>query len=241
MSDQSTVLVIEDDRKMVNLIKIHLNDLDLKVDEAYDGNQGLEKALNNTYCLIILDLMLPGMDGIEVCKAFRAENKYTPVLMLTAKTEELDKVLGLEVGADDYLTKPFSVRELIARVKAILRRIKVDKDNNDKQSEGKILDFGELFIDIDKHQVRVDNKYVELTAKEFDLLTLFAEHPGRIYNREILLDLIWGYQYDGYQHTVNSHINRLRNKIEKDPANPKFIKTLWGVGYRFELPEETGV
>ncbi|MEJ2053259.1 MAG: response regulator transcription factor [Calditrichaceae bacterium] len=241
MSDQSTVLVIEDDKKMVNLIKIHLTDLDLKVDEAYDGNAGLEKALNNDYNLIILDLMLPGLDGIEVCKEFRLKNKYTPVLMLTAKTEELDKVLGLEVGADDYLTKPFSVRELIARVKAILRRIKVDKENKTSEQESKQLDFGELFIDIDKHQVRVDDKYVELTAKEFDLLTLFAKHPGRIYNREILLDLIWGYQYEGYQHTVNSHINRLRNKIEKDPTNPKFIKTLWGVGYRFEIPEEEEV
>jgi two-component system alkaline phosphatase synthesis response regulator PhoP len=130
---------------------------------------------------------------------------------------------------------------LIARVKAILRRIKVDKENKTSEQESKQLDFGELFIDIDKHQVRVDDKYVELTAKEFDLLTLFAKHPGRIYNREILLDLIWGYQYEGYQHTVNSHINRLRNKIEKDPTNPKFIKTLWGVGYRFEIPEEEEV
>lgn len=236
MSEEQCVLVIEDDKKIVNLVKIHLNDLNLKVDEVYDGKNGLKLALSKKYDLVILDIMLPGMDGIEVCKQFRAENMYTPVLMLTAKSEELDKVLGLEIGADDYLTKPFSVRELIARVKAILRRIRVDKENGEKKDDGELLDFGDLIIDIEKHQVKVGGRSVELTAKEFDLLTLFARHPGRIYNREILLDLIWGYQYDGYEHTVNSHINRLRNKIEKDPTQPKYIKTLWGVGYRFELP-----
>lgn len=231
-------LIIEDDKKIVNLIRIHLKDLGIKTEIALDGISGLDKALDQEFDLIILDIMLPGMDGIEVCKNFRNSDKYTPVLMLTAKSDELDKVLGLEIGADDYVTKPFSVREFIARVKAIMRRLEVDQKKSEDNENNKLLELGSLQIDIDKHRVILDGKPVDLTAKEFDLLVLFAKHPGRIYNREILLDIIWGYQYNGYEHTVNSHINRLRNKIEKDPTNPQYIKTLWGVGYRFEVPEE---
>ena len=195
-------------------------------------------ALSEKYHLIILDLMLPGMDGMEVCKRIKETRRYLPVMMLTARSEEIDKVLGLEVGADDYLTKPFGIREFIARVKAILRRVELEDEKNKAAEHSKLIEYPGLRIDIEKHEVRIDDRKVELTAKEFDLLTLFASHPGNTYNRERLLGLIWGYQYEGYEHTVSSHMNRLRNKIEKDPANPKLIKTLWGVGYRFEIPGE---
>jgi len=232
------ILIIEDDPKIIELVEIHLKDIGLEIDKSMDGISGLEKALSFEYDLIILDLMLPHMDGLEVCRRFKSENKYTPVLMLTAKSEELDKVLGLEVGADDYLTKPFGVRELVARVKAILRRVELDDEKYKEEQAGPRLEFKGLTIDTEKHMVLLEGDRVELTAKEFDLLKLFAAHPGNTYSRERLLDLIWGYQYEGYEHTVSSHINRLRNKIEKDPTNPKFIKTLWGVGYRFESPAE---
>jgi two-component system alkaline phosphatase synthesis response regulator PhoP len=237
MSTNTKILIVEDDPKIIELVEIHLGDIGIEVEHATDGIKGLEKALNNDYALIILDLMLPHMDGLEVCRRYKGSDKFTPVMMLTAKSEELDKVLGLEVGADDYLTKPFGVRELVARVKAILRRVELDQEKNKKQRESKKLEFHNLVIDLEKHMVFLEGKNVELTAKEFDMLTLFASHPGNTYSRERLLDLVWGYQYEGYEHTVSSHINRLRNKIEKDPTNPQYIKTLWGVGYRFEAPE----
>ncbi len=239
MCENNKILIIEDDIKIVNLLDIHLVDMGFELEKAMTGPDGLEKALHSQFCLIILDLMLPEMDGIEVCRRIREQNKFTPILMLTAKSEEFDKVLGLEIGADDYITKPFSIREFITRVKAILRRIEIDTKKMNEDEKKAIIEIGDLSIDTDKHKVLLDGKSVELTAKEFDLLVLFAQHPGRIYNREILLELVWGYKYEGYEHTVNSHINRLRNKIEKNPAKPKYIKTLWGVGYRFEVPEVT--
>ncbi len=236
--ENNRILIIEDDPKIVNLLDIHLSDLGFLLKKAADGRTGLEMALNENFRLIILDLMLPELDGIEVCRRIREQNRFTPILMLTAKSEEFDKVLGLEIGADDYITKPFSVREFVARVKVILRRIEVEKEKNSEDKNQSVIEAGSLWIDIDKHKVVLDGKPIELTAKEFDLLVLFARHPGRIYNRELLLELVWGYKYEGYEHTVNSHINRLRNKIERDPTKPRFIKTLWGVGYRFEIPEE---
>ena len=178
------------------------------------------------------------MDGLEVCKKIRASNTFTPILMLTARTEELDKVLGLELGADDYLTKPFSIRELIARIKAIFRRIEADRASTPAASEPEQLLFGDLEVYPQKRKVILNGKGIELTAKEFDLLALFAKNPGTVYSRQVLLDEVWGYQFNGYEHTVNSHINRLRNKIEPDPANPHFIRTVWGVGYRFVEMEE---
>jgi len=232
------VLIVEDDPKIVDLVDIHLSDLGLEVQKASDGISGLEKALNNKYALIILDLMLPQMEGLEVCRRIKENDKYTPILMLTAKSEEIDKVLGLEVGADDYITKPFGIRELVARVKAIIRRVDLDDEKHQNQGEEKRLEFKDFIIDLEKHILLLHGERVELTAKEFELLHLFASHPGNTYSRERLLNLIWGYQYEGYEHTVSSHINRLRNKIEKDPANPQLIKTLWGVGYRFEVPGE---
>ena len=232
------ILMIEDDPNIVELARIHIGDLGYAFEWAGDGEKGLRKAQEEEYDLILLDLMLPGLDGLEVCKRFRQENQKTPILMLTAKSEELDKVLGLELGADDYLTKPFSIRELIARIKAILRRIETERESAAKNDDEEILQFEQMVIDTLKRKVILGGKTVELTAKEFDLLLLFARHPGRTYDRPQLLDQVWGYHFDGYDHTVNSHINRLRNKIEQDPANPKFIKTVWGVGYRFAEPEE---
>ena len=175
--------------------------------------------------------MLPGLDGLEVCKGLRAEPGYVPILMLTAKSSELDRVLGLEVGADDYLTKPFSIPELLARIKALLRRVDALQTRAVQQNDA--LKFNTLTIDNDKRQVFVGPREVSLTAREFDLLLHFAHHPGRVYTRTQLLDQVWGYTHESYEHTVNSHINRLRAKIEADPAQPEHILTVWGVGYKF--------
>ncbi len=226
------VLIIEDDQSISELLEIHLKDLGYQVDMVANGNDGLEKGLSLDHQLIILDLMLPGMDGLEICRRLRAKEVHTPILMLTAKSEEIDKVLGLESGADDYLTKPFSVREFIARVKAIFRRIQLMEEAYTATQSPK-LDFGTLKIDIEKRKVLVDNVRVELTPKEFDLLVLLASNPGRSYSRSQLLSLVWGYEFSGYEHTVNSHINRLRMKIEPDVSQPTYILTTWGVGYRF--------
>ena len=231
------ILVVEDDRDLANLLRIHLSDLGYAIEHAADGEAGLARALAGTFSLVILDIMLPGLDGFEVCKRIRAADRSLPILMLTSKAEELDKVLGLELGADDYITKPFSIRELLARVKAIFRRVEVGREQH-RETAASVLRYGDLVVDLEKHRVSLDGKPLELTAKEFDLLALFAENPGRAYSRQELLDLVWGYQYSGYSHTVNSHINRLRSKIEVDPAAPRFIKTVWGHGYRFSEPEE---
>jgi len=236
---KKNVLVIEDNPDIANLVMINLRGKHMHVDHAAEGNAGLRKALTGDYQLVILDLMLPGMDGMDVCRSMRNENNYTPVLMLTAKTSELDRVLGLEVGADDYLTKPFSVPELVARVNAILRR-SGQYQTAANSDENEALQFGELFVDPVKRQVLLGDRNVELTAKEFDLLWHFVSNPGRVYTRAQLLDSVWGYGHDGYEHTVNSHINRLRSKIEIDPTRPAFVTTVWGVGYKFsaDKPKE---
>lgn len=224
------VLVIEDEKEISDLLEIHLSDLNCEVTKVNDGKIGLELALNDQFDLIVLDIMLPNLDGMEICKEVRKKEIYVPILMLTAKSEEFDKVLGLEIGADDYLTKPFSIREFIARVKAIFRRVDAVQKTD---SENVIINVGELKIDVQKRRVILAGNRIELTQKEFDLLHLMATHPGRTYTREQLLNTVWGYQYNGYEHTVNSHINRLRTKIEDDLSNPKFIRTSWGVGYWF--------
>lgn len=224
------VLVIEDDKSISDLIKIHLKDMNYNVTQAYDGKDGLSKAIENSYDLLVLDLMLPGIDGLEICKELRRQENYIPVLILTAKSEEFDKVLGLELGADDYLTKPFAIRELTARVKAIFRRVEaLSKDREQTQD----IVIGDLVIDAAKRRVILQGERIELTPKEFELLHLLASHPGKTYTREQLLSILWGYSYNGYEHTVNSHINRLRGKIETDLSDPKYILTTWGVGYRF--------
>jgi len=225
------VLVIEDDEDIAKLIELQLLELSCNVKLASDGVEGLAEAQSKRYDLLILDLMLPGMGGLEICQRIRAQGRYTPVLMLTSKSSELDRVLGLEMGADDYLTKPFSVLELNARVKAIFRR--VDSLSKDKDSAAVVIMSGDLHIDVEKRSVRLDAKPVDLTAKEFDLLVHFARHPGRVFSRTQLLDSVWGYSHSGYEHTVNSHINRLRTKIENNPNEPEFIETVWGVGYKF--------
>jgi DNA-binding response OmpR family regulator len=238
MQKKNTILIIEDDPQIVELLALHLTDAGFDIEPAATGSEGLNKALENEYTLIILDLMLPGMDGFDVCKKIRESQKQLPILILSAKSEELDRVLGLELGADDYLTKPFSIRELLARVKAILRRVKASDQIATSAVQKEKLSFGEIVIDLDKRSVFCSGEGIELTAKEYDLLVVFARHPGRAFNRQQLLDQVWGYQYEGYHHTVNSHINRLRRKIEVDPANPQYIKTVWGFGYRFAEPEE---
>ncbi|MBX2840765.1 MAG: response regulator transcription factor, partial [Flammeovirgaceae bacterium] len=226
------VLIIEDDKNIVDLLEIHLTDLDCSLHKSYDGLKGLNTAISERFDLIILDLMLPRMDGLEICRQIRARNINTPVLMLTAKSEEIDKVLGLEIGADDYLTKPFSIREFIARVKAIFRRVQMQDKPEPNGEKTKNLSYKGLELDVENRKVLLDEKRVELTPKEFDLLLLMASHPGRSYSREKLLNLVWGYEFSGYEHTVNAHINRLRSKIEQNLSEPKFILTTWGVGYR---------
>jgi two-component system, OmpR family, alkaline phosphatase synthesis response regulator PhoP len=226
------VLIVEDDRDIVELLKIHLKDLQCDCDVAYQGDVGLQKALDNVYDLLILDLMLPRKDGMEICREVRSRNTRVPILMLTAKSEEIDKVLGLEMGADDYLTKPFSVREFIARAKALFRRTEMLTGNPQKNGST-LLQFGDLGVDMDKRKVTLHDKRVELSPKEFDLLSLLASNPGKSYDRAKILNLVWGYEFEGYEHTVNSHINRLRAKIEPDIQQPLYILTTWGVGYRF--------
>jgi DNA-binding response OmpR family regulator len=230
------VLIIEDDRDIARLVELHLQDMGCEVHTASDGGAGLEKAMSKPYDLIILDLMLPTADGLEICRRLRAKPPYIPILMLTARSTELDRILGLEVGADDYLTKPFSIRELVARVKALFRRVEAMK-SHETAGPPKTIRVGSLVMDTEKRTVTIEGKPADLTAKEFDLLLLFARHPGRVYTRSQLLDIVWGYGHDGYEHTVNSHINRLRAKIEKDPANPDYILTVWGVGYKFRDDE----
>jgi two-component system alkaline phosphatase synthesis response regulator PhoP len=238
MPEQETILIIEDDREIADVVAMNLKDLGIGTELARDGRTGLQKALKSEYALIILDLMLPGMDGLSVCKYIREKNPFIPILMLTAKSDEIDRVLGLEIGADDYMTKPFSVRELVARVKALLRRVHTDMEVASGNKDRGIIEYNGFSLDFDKRKITLNGKVIDLTVKEFDLLALFIRHPGRTYSRNDLLKLIWSYQYQGYEHTVNSHINRLRSKIEDDPGHPRYLKTVWGVGYRFaELDE----
>ncbi|MDK8462185.1 response regulator transcription factor [Marinobacter sp. SS13-12] len=230
------ILIVEDNPGIGELVRMHVADLDMNPILCDRGDTGLERFLEGDIDLVVLDLMLPGMDGLSVCREIRSGPGYVPVLMLTAKTTELDRVLGLEMGADDYLTKPFSVAELSARVKALFRRVdamaSASAANAGHEKSGELRTDG-LRIDPDRRRVFVREQEVELTAREFDLLWHFASHPGRVFSRVQLLDKVWGYNHEGYEHTVNTHINRLRGKIEKDPARPEFIETVWGVGYRF--------
>jgi DNA-binding response OmpR family regulator len=226
------ILVIEDNRDLARLLELHLQDLSFEVTLAFDGVTGYAVAESETFDLVILDILLPGVDGLEICRRLRGRDRYVPILMLTSKSSELDRVLGLELGADDYLTKPFSIRELLARVKALFRRIEGLEASKGTETPDRI-HAADLVIDTGKRKVLRGERPLELTAKEFDLLVQFARHPGRVYTRSQLLDRVWGYGHDGYEHTVNSHINRLRSKIEKDPARPRYILTVWGVGYKF--------
>jgi len=229
---KKNVLIVEDNADLASLIQLHLGDINCEADIAHDGGLALKHYKNKPYDLVILDIMLPVMDGISVCKKMREqEGGYVPIIMLTSKSSEIDRVVGLEVGADDYMVKPFSFPELLARIKAQFRSIEALGQST--MPQGKKIAVGSLAIDLDKRQVRIAEKDIELTAKEFDLLVYFAKHPGQVFTRTQLLDQVWGYQFEGYEHTVNTHINRLRLKIEDDPSNPFFVLTVWGVGYKF--------
>lgn len=228
----SKILIIEDDPDIAELVSIHMIDTGFETEKVHDGKEGLIRAMEDNYELIILDLKLPGMDGLEICRKLRMEKINTPIIMLTSKSEEIDRVLGLEIGADDYLTKPFSIRELVARVKTVLRRGKRESDPD--RGPDKILQRDNFYLDVTKRIVKSYNQQVELSPKEFDMLVLMASNPGKTYSRLDLLNQVWGVDFEGFEHTVNSHINRLRSKIEKNMNEPEFILTTWGVGYKFK-------
>ena len=233
------ILIIEDDPEISDLLNLHLGDMNYTVTCCNNGAVGLDEAMIQNPDLVILDLMLPDMDGFEICREIRKIDQYLPILILSSRSEEIDRVLGLELGADDYLTKPFSIRELQARVKAIFRRLEALNTQSDKNNHRpEKICFDRLEVDFTKRKVCLDGQPVELTIKEFDLLEIFMRHPGRPYSRQDLLENVWGYTFTGYDHTVNSHINRLRAKIEQDPGHPRYIKTVWGLGYRFAENEE---
>ncbi len=234
------ILVVEDEKDIAELIALHLSDLPAEVTLAHDGLTGLALARSSKWHAIVLDIRLPGMSGLDMCQEIRAKLSDVPILMLTARGSELDRVLGLELGADDYLTKPFSVLEMQARVKALLRRAAVrtskPEASLDKASPRNDLQIKHGALHVDKMQRRVhlcDSELI-LTPREFDLLWHFVQHPGRVYTRSDLLNAVWGYGHEGYDHTVNSHINRLRTKLGDDHAESRYIHTVWGVGYRFE-------
>jgi DNA-binding response OmpR family regulator len=228
----SRILVAEDQADIRDLIVLNLQQAGYFVTAAADGTVALETQTERPSDLLVLDLMLPGLDGLEVCKALRARGIPTPILMLTAKSTELDRVLGLELGADDYLTKPFSMAELLARVKALLRRSELLRAAQSAPAAAAIVRNGEIEIAPGRREVRVAGRPVEFTALEFDLLLHLATNPGHVFSRAQLLDAVWGYSHEGYEHTVTTHINRLRSKLEQDPMQPKFILTVRGAGYK---------
>jgi DNA-binding response OmpR family regulator len=226
------VLIVEDDSATSELLSLHLGEAGFHVTCASDGIKGLELGRLQRYDLIILDLILPGKGGLEICRELRKEDPATPIMMLTSRGEEVDKVLGLELGADDYVSKPFSSREVVARAKALCRRSRASRDGR----EIAIHTHG-LTIDPGSRTVQLSGKTIDLTSTEFDLLLFLAKNAGRAFTREHLLNRVWGYTSSVYEHTVNTHINRLRMKIEESPAAPFFIQTVWGVGYRFVSPD----
>lgn len=225
------VLVVDDEKLIVKGIRFSLLQDGLEVDCAYDGEEALELAKNNEYDLVLLDVMLPKLDGFEVCQQIR-EFSDMPIVMLTAKGDDMDKILGLEYGADDYITKPFNILEVKARIKAIMRR--AGKKEEKKIDEGNVIIKHDMKIDRESRRVFIEDKEINLTAKEFDLLEILATNPDKVYSREQLLNLVWKYEYAGDARTVDVHIRRLREKIEKLPSNPKYVFTKWGVGYYFK-------
>ena len=231
------ILVVEDERDIAELIALHLADLPAEITLASDGSRALQLALRQPWDAIVLDIRLPGMNGLDLCRELRAKLSHVPILMLTARSGELDRVLGLELGADDYLTKPFSVLELEARVKALLRRSALTSALAAQASAEKpsMIEQGELRVDRLQRRAWLAGTEITLAPREFDLLWHFVQHPGRVYTRTELLAEVWGHGHDGYDHTVNSHINRLRSKLGDERAEAAFIHTVWGVGYRFEV------
>jgi DNA-binding response OmpR family regulator len=230
---QASILVAEDQTDIRDLLVMNLQSAGYSVRAVGDGVAALASQNESASDLLILDLMMPGLDGLEVCKALRARGRSAPILMLTAKSTELDRVLGLELGADDYLTKPFSLAELLARVKALLRRADLLRAANaDAKNQGQAIRNGDLELLPAKRQVRYRGTAIDFTALEFDLLLHFASHPGHVFSRSQLLNAVWGYTHDGYEHTVTTHINRLRAKLETDPMRPELILTVRGAGYK---------
>ncbi|MBQ4177121.1 MAG: response regulator transcription factor [Lachnospiraceae bacterium] len=224
------VLVVDDEKLIVKGLRFALEQDDMEVDTAYDGEEAVEKVREGSYDLVLLDLMLPKLDGLSACQQIR-EFSDVPIIMLTAKGEDMDKILGLEYGADDYITKPFNILEVKARIKAIMRRTSARsvQEQNDRTVE-----VGDLVLDCDARRVQVSGREVNLTAKEFDVLELLVLNPNKVYSRENLLNLVWGYEYPGDVRTVDVHIRRLREKIEENPSDPKYVHTKWGVGYYFQ-------
>ena len=225
------VLVVDDEKLIVKGIRFSLEQEGMEVDCAYDGEEAVQKAKENEYDIILLDVMLPKLDGFEVCQQIR-EFSSVPVIMLTAKGDDMDKILGLEYGADDYITKPFNILEVKARIKAIIRRTK--KKAPEKENR-KVVEKGDLHLDCDSRRLNIGGKEINLTAKEFDLLELMALNPNKVYSRDHLLNAVWGYDYPGEVRTVDVHIRRLREKIEANPSEPKYVHTKWGVGYYFNV------
>ncbi|MQA55170.1 response regulator transcription factor [Pseudomonas piscis] len=235
MEQAKRVLVVEDDQHIADLITLHLRDEQLEVVHSADGTEGLRLLEQGGWDALILDLMLPGVDGLEICRRARAMTRYTPIIITSARSSEMHRILGLELGADDYLAKPFSVLELVARVKALLRRVDALARNLKLDSGSLALDG--LAIDPLTRDANLDGRRLDLTPREFDLLYFFARQPGKVFSRMDLLNAVWGYNHEGYEHTVNTHINRLRAKIESDPAQPARILTVWGRGYKFATQE----
>ena len=228
------VLIVEDDENIAELLRLHLHDEGYAIEHASDGNAGLRLVERGDWDALVLDLMLPGVDGLEICRRARSMARYVPIIITSARSSEVHRILGLELGADDYLAKPFSVLELVARVRALLRR--ADAMTRKAGLDAGNLEVGNLRIDPVAREVRLNDRSIDLTPREFDLLHFLARHPGKVFARMELLNHVWGYRHDGYEHTVNTHINRLRTKIETDPANPSHIVTVWGRGYKLQTP-----
>lgn len=231
------VLVVEDQAEIAELIHINLTELALDVDVTGSGEDAMKMLAENDYALVLLDIMLPGMSGLDVCRKLRDSKPEQAILMLTSRDSETDRVVGIELGADDYMSKPFSVRELQARVRGLLRRVHLLNElaqNQQSQTDANAcITVGKMFIDNIKHKVSLKGKELDLTSTEYDLLHYLASHPDQVFSRAQLLSAVWGYHHSGYEHTVNSHINRLRNKLEQNVTDPEIVQTVWGVGYKF--------
>ena len=230
---QDSILIVEDEKDIAELIKVHMEDISLHTTLCGDGNKAVDLAISNSYSVLILDINLPGCSGLDVCRKVRKVKPEQAILMLTSRSSEVDQIVGLELGADDYMTKPFSIRELQARVQALLRRVHLLEKSKLPLDDNEIVSSGKLSINQITHQVELNNLTLELTATEFDLLCFMVKHPNQVFSRSQLLDQVWGYQHSGYEHTVNSHINRLRNKLLSETNSPPIIQTVFGVGYKF--------
>lgn len=238
------VLVVEDQKEIAELIKINLLEISLVVDVVESGEKAMQMLDKTNYSVVLLDIMLPGISGLDVCRKLRDSKPEQAILMLTSRDSETDRVVGIELGADDYMTKPFSVRELQARVRGLLRRVhllnELQQNNQQTLKPSACISIGKMFIDNTKHIVSLNGRELDLTSTEFDLIYYLASHPDQVFSRTQLLSSVWGYHHSGYEHTVNSHINRLRNKLEQDVTKPEIVQTVWGVGYKFN-PKGVGL